>query len=217
LVYQGHMLAVAPAGTVTTGAAEEDRLYMDLHTFENWSGVQPSLLEISYTGTTQQTDEALRKLQVAFGGQPVDVRPVRQIVEAEGKVIRKTRAMMLACGLLIGATVALCVGSTLTASVLERRRDFALMKALGASQRLVNGIFTAEAALLGFIASIVGFLAGWGLADVIGTVNFHASIAPRGIVFPAVFASTIVVALLSALLPLSRLQRLEPAVILKGE
>jgi putative ABC transport system permease protein len=142
---------------------------------------------------------------------------VRKIVEAEGRVIRKTRAMMFVCGLLIALTVVLCVGSTLTASVLERRRDFALMKALGASQHVINGIFIVEASLLGMTASLIGFAAGIGLANLIGALNFHASITPRIFVLPTVLLITIMVALVSALLPLTRLQRLEPAVVLKGD
>ena len=217
LTFEGRQLKLRPIGIIESGGPEEDRVYISQQAFERWTGLAPNLLEISYTGSAVEIRAALEQLNAAFAGQPVEVRPVRKIVEAEGRVIRKTRAMMLACGLLIALTVALCVGSTLTASVLERRRDFALMKALGASQQIINGIFTAEAALLGIAASLIGFPAGIGLANLIGTLNFHASIMPRVVVFPTVLLITILVGLASALLPLMRLQRLEPAVILKGD
>ncbi|HEY0564732.1 MAG TPA: FtsX-like permease family protein [Terriglobales bacterium] len=217
LTYAGKKQTFTSVGTVTTGGPEETRVFLPLDAFEKWTGLQPNLVEISYTGSAKETEAALKKLQDSFAGQPVEVRPVRQIVEAEGRVIRKTHAMMMACALLIAITVALCVGSTLTASVLERRRDFALMKALGASQSLINGIFTAEAAVLGFAAALIGFAAGAGVADLIGRINFHSSIVPAGVVFPSVIFATLAIALMSALLPLTRLQRLEPAVILKGD
>jgi putative ABC transport system permease protein len=215
--FLGRQLTIRPISIVHSGDADEDRVFLSLTDFERWTGMRPNLLEISYTGSSAETEAALYQLQSALANDPVAVRPVRQIVEAEGRVIRKTRAMMFACGLLIAVTVALCVGSTLTASVLERRRDFALMKALGASQSVVNGIFTAEALLLAAVAALVGYLAGMGVADLIGTLNFHAAITPRIVVFPVVLLITLAVALGSSLLPLAQLQGLEPAVILKGE
>ncbi len=125
--------------------------------------------------------------------------------------------MMFACALLISLTVVLCVMSTLTASVLERRRDFALMKALGASQTLLNAIFAAEALALAIAAALLGFLLGSALADLIGRGELPCVDLPYGEVLPSVLALTLLVALVSALLPLARLQQIEPAVILKGD
>ena len=65
---------------------------------------------------------------------------------------------LLAAASLIILTAALCVLSTLMGWVFDRRRDFAIMKALGASGRLLNGFFAAEAAALGVIGALIGFL-----------------------------------------------------------
>ena len=64
----------------------------------------------------------------------MQVQPVRQLVEGESKIVDRTHALMYGAVLLIALTVAVSVLATLSASVLERRRDFALMKALGGSQ-----------------------------------------------------------------------------------
>jgi putative ABC transport system permease protein len=64
---------------------------------------------------------------------------------------------------------------------------------------------------------VIGFVAGIGIAAWIGRVNFHASVAPRFSVLPLVLAGSIVVTLLSAILPISLLRRVQPAVILRGE
>ncbi len=64
---------------------------------------------------------------------PGHVDPVRQLVEGESSIVDKTHALMFGAVLLIALTVAVSVLATLSASVLERRRDFALMKALGGS------------------------------------------------------------------------------------
>ena len=101
--------------------------------------------------------------------------------------------------------------------VLDRRRDFAIMKALGASGRLLNGFFAAEAASLGVVGAVIGFVIGIGIAIWIGRVNFHAPVVPRFGVLPIVLLGSVVVALLSAALPISVLRRVEPAMILRGE
>jgi len=91
------------------------------------------------------------------------------------------------------------------------------MKALGGSQRMVNGFFAAEAAALGVVGAIFGFLIGVGAAMWIGRVNFHAPVVPRFSVFPYVLVGSVGVALVSAILPISLLRRLQPAIILRGE
>ena len=101
--------------------------------------------------------------------------------------------------------------------VFDRRRDFAIMKALGASERLINGFFAAEAAALGVVGAVVGFAIGVGVAAWIGRVNFNAPVVPRFSILPAIVLGSVAVALLSSVLPIFLLRRVEPAMILRGE
>jgi len=146
-----------------------------------------------------------------------DVHPVRQIVEGEARVLGKTRSTLYAAAILIILTAALCVLATLTGWVFDRRRDFAIMKALGASEGLISAFFAAEAGALGAVGAAIGFIIGVGMAAWIGRVNFNAPVVPRLSVFPVVLAGSIAVALLSAIVPMSLLRRVQPAIILKGE
>jgi putative ABC transport system permease protein len=215
LSFQGHTVHLTAGGTVRTGAAEDSRVYMALPDFVSWTGVQPSTIEVAATGSPAEIDAILRQLEQAVPS--ADVRPVRQILEGETRVLGKTRSTLLAAAALIILTAALCVLSTLVGWVFDRRRDFAIMKALGASDRLLNGFFAAEAAILGATGAVVGFVLGVGLAAWIGRVNFHAPVVPRFGVLPFVLAGSIIVTLLSAIIPISLLRRVEPAVILRGE
>ncbi len=146
-----------------------------------------------------------------------DVRPVRQIMEGEARVLGKTRATLLSAAVLIILTAALCVLSTLMGWVFDRRRDFAIMKALGASQRLVSAFFAAEAGALGAVGALIGYILGVGIAAWIGHANFHTTIMPRLSVLPPVLMGSVAVGLLSAILPIALLRRVEPAMILRGE
>jgi len=215
LTFEGRTIHLNPAGTLNTGAAEDSRVYLSLRNFESWTGVQPSSIEIAATGSAADVSALITRLAQVLPA--VEVRPVRQIMEAEGRVLGKTRAALLASAILIILTAALCVLATLTGWVLDRRREFAVMKALGASERLINGFFAAEAAIIGAVGALVGFAIGIGVAAWIGQANFNAPVTPRFSVMPAVLAGSIAVALISSVLPIALLRRVQPATILRGE
>jgi len=215
LSFQGKTIHLQSAGTLRTGASEDSRVYLPLQQFENWTGVQPSTIEIAATGSPEEVNSVIAKLSQAVPAS--EVRPVRQIMEGEARVLGKTRATLLAAAGLIILTSALCVLSTLIGWVLDRRRDFAIMKALGASERLISGFFAAEAAALGAVGALLGFTIGIGVAAWIGRVNFHAPVIPRFNVLPPIFVGSVAVALVAAVIPMSLLRRVAPAVILRGE
>lgn len=215
LSFQGNTIQVMAAGTVQTGAAEDSRIYLSLSDFVAWTGVQPSTIEVAASGSPEEVDAIMHQLVRSIPA--ADVRPVRQIMEGEARVLGKTRATLLASAALIILTAALCVLSTLMGWVFDRRRDFAIMKALGASDRLLNGFFAAEAAVLGAMGAVIGFGLGIGLAAWIGRTNFHAPVVPRFSVLPFILVGSVIVTLLSAILPISLLRRVQPAVILRGE
>jgi putative ABC transport system permease protein len=215
LTFQGKAIHLAPAGMLQTGAGEDSRIYLDQSEFQNWTGVAPTTIELAATGTAAEVEASIRQLAELLPS--ADIRPVRQIMEGEANVLNKTRATLYASAVLIVLTSALCVLATLMGWVFDRRRDFAIMKALGASERLVKGFFAAEAAALGLVGAVLGFVIGIGVAAWIGRVNFHAPVVPRFSVFPYVLAGSMIVAVLSAILPITMLRRIQPAMILRGE
>jgi len=215
LSFQARTIHLNPAGILRTGASEDSRIYLSSQDFESWTGVKPSTIEIAASGSSEDLDALIRQLSQAVPA--AEVHPIRQIMEGEARVLGKTRATLAAAAALIIVTAALCVLSTLIGWVFDRRRDFAIMKALGASEGLISGFFAAEAAALGAVGAIVGFGIGVGVAAWIGRVNFHAPVVPRFNVLPVVFVGSVVVALVSAVLPIFLLRRVQPAMILRGE
>jgi putative ABC transport system permease protein len=215
LSFQNKVIQLTPAGMLQTGAGEDSRIYLDQSAFQNWTGVAPSTIEVAANGTAAEVEASIRQLAELLPA--ADIRPVRQIMEGEANVLNKTRATLYASATLVVLTSALCVLATLIGWVFDRRRDFAIMKALGASERLINGFFAAEAAALGVVGAILGFFIGIGVAAWIGRVNFHAPVVPRFGVFPYILAGSVAVALISAILPIELLRRVQPAIILRGE
>jgi putative ABC transport system permease protein len=215
LRYRGREIQLSSVGTVQTGASEDSRIYISLSDFHQLTGLEPSVAEIAVEGSPAQVSSRLQSLTASFPN--LDVRPVRQIAEGEANVLGKTRSTLLASSAFIVCTAALCVLATLMGWVFDRRRDFAIMKALGASDRLIALFVAGEAAVLGSAGAILGFIAGIGIAAWIGRANFHAPVSPQFELFPAVLAGCLLVTISSTVPPLRLLRRIQPAMILRGE
>ncbi len=215
LKFERHSVRVIPAGILSTGGDEDSRIYLSLGDFTRWTGLVPSTIEIGVTGSPAEIQSIVANLGRALPH--AEVQPIRQMVEGETRVLGKTRATLLASTAIIILTAALCMLATLTASVFDRRKDFAVMRALGASQRNIVALFAAEAGAIGCAGAVLGYALGLGIAAWIGQANFHASVSPRFVVLPEVLAGSVVLAILSALAPISLLQKVQPATILRGE
>jgi putative ABC transport system permease protein len=215
LRYASKPITLQKDGRLTTGGDEDSRIYMPLAAFTAWTGLSPSVIELQVPGGAARVEAAITQLKQQLP--EVQVQPVRQLVEGESRIVDRTHALMYGAVLLIALTVAVSVLATLSASVLERRRDFALMKALGGSQMQLMAMFLLEALVLALAGVAAGFLVGSAAAWVISEGNFHTATLPHLSVLPLVLLVNLTIATLAALLPLRVLRGLQPAALLKGE
>jgi putative ABC transport system permease protein len=183
--------------------------------FQSWTGLQPSVVEIAAYGSPAEVSSLLSALRRDLPG--ADVHPVRQVTEGEANILGKTRSTLLWSAIFIICTAALCVLATLTGWIFDRRRDFAIMKAIGASDWLIAAFVAGEAAALACAGALLGFVGGTAIAAWIGRVNFHAPVSPRLDVLPPVLIGCLLVTLIATLLPLRLLRHIQPAMILRGE
>lgn len=147
----------------------------------------------------------------------VDVRAIRQVAEGEGRILTRVGGLMWLVTIAALFAAALAVGATSATTVLERRSEIGLMKALGASHRAVGAFFAAEQLLLAFVGGVLGYAIGVVLARVLGIGIFGIAPTLRWILFPVVLALAAIVALLGSLAPLARASHADPAPVLRGE
>ena len=146
-----------------------------------------------------------------------DVRVIRRVTEGEGQILTRVRTLLW---LVTGAALlaaALAVGASSAASVIERRTEIGLMKALGAGSGTVGFLLAAEQLLLAFVGGGIGYALGIVLARLLGQKVFGAAPEPSMLVLLVVLGLAAVVTLLGSALPLRRASLYEPAPILRGE
>jgi putative ABC transport system permease protein len=147
----------------------------------------------------------------------IEVRAIRQVAEGEGRILTRVGSLMWLVTFAALFAAALAVGATSATTVLERRSEIGLMKALGASRRAVGSFFVAEQLLLALVGGIAGYAIGLELARVLGIGIFGIAPTVRLILFPIVLVLAAVVALLGSLVPLEHASRVDPAPVLRGE
>jgi putative ABC transport system permease protein len=172
---------------------------------------------------------------------PKDVQTVEDAIKKMGfntfSIVDATKSLrqffaVLDLFLGIFGSLALAVASigiinTLVMAILERRREIGIMKAIGASDSDVKGLFFAEAGAMGIFGGVLGVALGWTIGRVINLgTNIYLRrqhfppeqiwLVPWWLVMSAVVFS-IVVSLLSGLYPASRAARLDPVQALRYE
>lgn len=206
---------IKPAGFFHSGSDDDSRVYIPLDDFIHLTGIQPNTALVRIEGKPQDIQAAISRLTPGLPN--AEVKPVRQITQVQTAVVRKTRSVVLASSAVVVILIMLCMVATFTGSVLERRKDFAVMKALGASDRAVNFLFASESALLALTGSVAGYLLGCGIAFWIGKANFDAAILPQPLLLFPVLLGSVALALIASTAPLRLLQQIQPAGILRGE
>jgi putative ABC transport system permease protein len=147
----------------------------------------------------------------------VEARTVKQLVSAEMNILNKIEDMMFLIAIIALFASALGVMTTMTTSVIERKKEIGLMKSIGAENQKIMTLFLSEATLIGILGGILGYGIGIILSQFIGISVFSTSIAPRFEIIPIIFLISIGVTLLASILPVRKANRVEPAVVLRGE
>ncbi|MCR4393704.1 MAG: FtsX-like permease family protein, partial [Dehalococcoidales bacterium] len=125
--------------------------------------------------------------------------------------------------LLLGAIagISLLVGgigvmNIMLVSVMERRREIGIRKALGARERDIWGQFLIDSALLTFTGGIIGVALGWGGSYLVRSMGTVPSVVTPDIVILAAVVS-IGIGLFFGFYPAWQGSRLDPIQALRAE
>jgi len=214
------------------------RVFLPLKLAQNLHVMQPS--DLRDTTNSAGSTPAYTTVEVHVKS-PTQVQTVEDAIKKMGfntfSIVDATRSLrqffaVLDLFLGIFGSLALAVASigiinTLVMAILERRREIGIMKAIGASDGDVKGLFFAEAGVMGVFGGFVGVALGWTIGRVINLgTNVYLKrqhfppeqiwFVPWWLVLGAI-GFAIVVSLLSGLYPASRAARLDPVQALRYE
>ena len=235
-----HWITLKVAGLLSSGGSEDNGIIAPLSVAQQLAGKPGQYRKLYVSALTKPEDAFARKdpksmtpvefdrwyctpyisaiaLQISEELQGTDVRVIRRVAEGEGQILTRVQLLLwLVTGSALLAA-ALAVGASSAASVIERRVEIGLMKALGAGSGMVGFLLAAEQLLLAFVGGGTGYALGIILARLLGEKIFGAAPEPSLIVLLVILALAAAVTLLGSAIPLRRASRYEPAPILRGE
>ena len=142
--------------------------------------------------------------------------PVRQVADSEGAILEKTELLMVLITILSLIGSALGITNLVTASVMERSNELGLLKAIGAKDGAISGLVLTEVIATAVVGGVIGYLAGFGFAQIIGHTVFSSAIEMKPMVIPIVGVLVIVVTLAGSIPANHMLLKLRPAEVLHG-
>ena len=236
----GKNLSLLVTGVVFGGGPEDDAIVAPIRVAQEISGKPGEYRRLYVSALTKPEDEFGRRdpttlapadyerwyctpyissiaLQIKQVLPGADVRVIRRVAEGEGAILTRVRTLLWLVTFASLLAAALAVGASSAASVIERRTEIGLMKALGAGSGMVGFLLVAEQLLLALVGGALGYSLGILLARLVGQKIFGAAPAFSFLVLAVIVALAAIVTLLGSAIPLRRASRYEPAPILRGE
>ena len=230
-------------GVFSSGDEADDEIFTSLKTAQELTGTEGFVSKIEVSALTTPDNELAEKAaregpsslsisqyetwyctayvsSICFQIQEVITdsvaSPVRQVADSEGAILEKTQLLMVLITILSLIGSALGITNLVTASVMERSQEIGLLKAIGASDGRISALVLTGIMATGIVGAVLGYLLGFGFAQVIGQTVFNSSIDMKLMVVPIVAVLVLGVTLLGSLPAIRILLRLKPAEVLHG-
>ena len=235
----GRTESLRVSGILTTGAAEDEQLITGLDFVQQITGLEDRIDRLEVSALTNPEDELAKKdpqtlsaeeyerwsctpypssiardLETVLEG--AEARPILRISQTEGALLSRIVMMMLLVTIAALAASVLGVSSTMMSSVLERKTEIGLFKAIGASNVNVFVLFLSEAAILGILGGAAGLATGYGLAQLISRSVFNSQLEVTGVLAPIVLLIAVCVAFAGSAIPLRSALKFDPSLVLRG-
>lgn len=203
-------------GIVETGGSEENYIYMAMSDLEALMGTgELDVAELSVSATSDELNAYIEKIDAEVEG--VSPKLVKRVTQSEGTVLSKLQALVFLVTAVVLVLTMICVATTMTAVVAERRKEIGLRKALGASDSSIIKEFMGEGLLLGGVGGIIGSILGFLFAQFVSERVFASSITFQPLLLPITIIVSIVVTGIACLIPIRNATDIDPALVLKGE
>lgn len=205
------------SGIVSSGGEEDGLLFLALPELQQALGLEGQLTLVRLMVTAggdslKRSADALQQLLPT-----AKVSEVRQTARTSEGLLAKVKLLMIMVTAVVLISAGSSVAGTMSTTVLERGKEIGLMKAMGGTRREVMVIFCGEAALLGILGGVAGYLFGSLIAQYITKTVFSASANFIPWFIGVSLGVSLILALLGSIGPMVSVFRLDPVKSLRGE
>jgi lipoprotein-releasing system permease protein len=218
-------------GIFDSGMYEYDSTlaYVSLKAAQRFLGIGDRVTGIEVrVNDIYKADQVSKAIGKALDGYPYWSRDWMRMNKNLFSALKLEKIVMFIILTLIILVAAFNIVGTLIMVVLEKTRDIAILKSMGATRRSVMKIFMIEGAIIGFVGTILGLLGGYILCELLATYKFielpqdvyyistlPVKMNPVDVVLIALAA--MVISLVATLYPAWQASRLDPAEAIRYE
>jgi hypothetical protein len=181
------------------------------------SYAEPVLTRVEVRADPGRLEEVARRIESRVEG--AEAAPLRRVSESDARLTRRLTLVLAGVSFVSFLLALLSVGAATTALVGERRTEIGLLLALGYTGRRVGGFLAAEllaaALVAGAVGQLLGELAAGSLAQ--RMLGGGGGLALTWTGFAGAVTAAVLVVGSSMLVALRRVERLDPARVLRGE
>jgi putative ABC transport system permease protein len=195
-------------------AAQHYLGYVSIVRGENATGPPSTIYVRAATGHEAAVQSLLAQTANPEAPYEAAVSQPSDVLTARAAAAGAFNSLFLGLGAVALIVGAVGVANIMIISVLERRSEIGLRRALGATKRQIRTQFLAESILLAVIGGVVGVLAGAAATAVYATSKHWGVVIPAE-AWTGGIASAILIGAFAGLLPAVRASRMPPTVALR--
>ncbi|MGE5254701.1 MAG: FtsX-like permease family protein, partial [Planctomycetaceae bacterium] len=217
-------------GLFDTGMYEYDTslAYISLQSAQKFLGLGDTVSGIEVkVRDIYGVKEIARKIQKELGF-PFWTKDWMQMNRSLFAALKLERTVMFIILVLIVLVAAFGIVSTLIMVVMEKNKDIAILKSMGATARSVMRIFILEGLIIGVVGTVLGLIGGYIICRILATYQFislprdvyyisHLPVKVDGMDFLLIALAAVGISFLATLYPSWQASRLDPAEALRYE
>jgi putative ABC transport system permease protein len=225
-------------GILDTGGPEDNQVLAPLASVQRWAGLEGKVRRIEISALTKPEDDFARRdvsrlspeeydrwycspyvssivYQIQLAIPEAQAKPIYHVAETEGRIMNRVGVLMALLVVAALVTAGLAVASMMLATVLERRAEIGLFKALGATDGRVAAVFLLEACAVGVLGGVAGYFFGTLLAWRLALAVFGSAVGVHWVILPVCVAAALLVTLGGSALPLGQALKISPSLALR--